>query len=83
MKICCNCTEPFKQDYNVNDLVMSKEFCHRCNRNLNLSFILTTHMSSIKSAEFLFCLIINKLTASDIFDLSEFKDLNNENDSRE
>ena len=80
---CVNCNDFFKSNYKPNDWIIANEFCPRCNRNLNLSFIMTNHMSGVKSAEFLFCLIINRLYDTDIFDLSEFKDICNENDKTE
>ena len=83
MEQCINCGDKFKQEYNTNDCIMSEWFCKSCNRNIRLSFMMTMHLNSIKAAEFLFCMFINQIYDTEIFDLGEYKELANENDCRE
>jgi hypothetical protein len=80
---CINCGELFKKNYHCDDWVISKEFCKSCNRNLNLSLMLTNNISGTEVAEFLFCTFINELNDTEIFDLSEFKDICNDNSKTE
>ena len=79
MEVCLNCTNAFTQDYKPDDWIISREFCHSCNRNLNLSIMMTNYVSGIRATEFLFCVFINELSATRIFDLSEYKDITHDN----